>query len=194
MLTLPAYFASYRNRDPKHNVGQVSNVNRDPKDNVGQGGSGAHGASNGNRDPTGNTWTNLHLMQTWIQMGIETLKTTCEIKEKIADPLCINCNAKGHMASSSQCPLFPKPRKDSKHQMSARGFASSASEKSKNSKNSSSNKETFNVPQNASKDFGYFQAIIEMQKIFTLFPSLLTEMEKSSKCTDPTEKPLSNNV
>ncbi|GFT59814.1 hypothetical protein TNCV_2496431 [Trichonephila clavipes] len=143
----------------------------------------------------------------------------CEIKEKIADPLCINCNAKGHMASSSQCPLFPKPRKgkgkspasnlkrnsnttpvtpgllysqvlnsDSKHQMSAPGLASSASEKSKNSKNSSSYKETLNVPQNASNDFGYLQAIIEMQKIFTLFPDLLTEMEKSSKCTDPNEK------
>ncbi|GFX89455.1 hypothetical protein TNCV_4774861 [Trichonephila clavipes] len=142
----------------------------------------------------------------------------CEIKEKIADPLCINCNAKGHMASSSQCPLFPKPRKDkgkspasnlkrnsnttpvtpgllysqvlnsdSKHQMSAPGLASSASEKSKNSKNSSSYKETLNVPQNASNDFGYFQAIIEMQKIFSLFPDLLTEMEKSSKCTDPNE-------
>ncbi|GFW87102.1 hypothetical protein TNCV_5124561 [Trichonephila clavipes] len=52
MLTLPAYFASYRNRDPKHNIGHASNGNRDPKDNVGQGGSGAHGASNGN--PTGN--------------------------------------------------------------------------------------------------------------------------------------------
>ncbi|GFY52839.1 hypothetical protein TNIN_412731 [Trichonephila inaurata madagascariensis] len=36
---------------------------------------------------------------------------TCEIKEKIENPLCINCNAKGHMASSSECPLFTKPRK-----------------------------------------------------------------------------------
>ncbi|GFX78900.1 PRE_C2HC domain-containing protein [Trichonephila clavipes] len=36
---------------------------------------------------------------------------TCEIKEKIEIPLCINCNAKGHRASSTECPLFPKPRK-----------------------------------------------------------------------------------
>ncbi|GFX40773.1 nucleic-acid-binding protein from transposon X-element [Trichonephila clavipes] len=35
----------------------------------------------------------------------------CQIKEKIENPLCINCNAKGHMASSTECPLFPKPRK-----------------------------------------------------------------------------------
>ncbi|GFS51906.1 probable RNA-directed DNA polymerase from transposon X-element [Trichonephila clavipes] len=35
----------------------------------------------------------------------------CEIKEKIVKPTCINCNAQGHMASSTECPLFPKPRK-----------------------------------------------------------------------------------
>ncbi|GFS85380.1 hypothetical protein TNCV_4884861 [Trichonephila clavipes] len=140
----------------------------------------------------------------------------CEIKDKIEDPLCINCKAKGHMAFSTQCPLFPKPRKgkgkspadnlkrnlnttsvtpgilytqvlnsNSNHQMSAPGFASSASEKIENNKNNSFNKETLNVPQTDSSDFGYFQAIMEMQKIFTLFPSLLTEMEISSKCTNP---------
>ncbi|GFW12789.1 uncharacterized protein TNCV_3884991 [Trichonephila clavipes] len=36
---------------------------------------------------------------------------TCQIKEEIENPLCINCNAKVHMASSTECPLFPKPRK-----------------------------------------------------------------------------------
>ncbi|GFW81514.1 PRE_C2HC domain-containing protein [Trichonephila clavipes] len=35
----------------------------------------------------------------------------CEIKEKIVNPTCINCNAQGHMASSTECLLFPKPRK-----------------------------------------------------------------------------------
>ncbi|GFX26997.1 uncharacterized protein TNCV_802971 [Trichonephila clavipes] len=35
----------------------------------------------------------------------------CEIKEKIINPTYINCNAQGHMASSTECPLFPKPRK-----------------------------------------------------------------------------------
>ncbi|GFU10239.1 hypothetical protein TNCV_4588111 [Trichonephila clavipes] len=72
--------------------------------------------------------------------------------------------------------------------MSAPGFASSASDIPDNSKNNAINKETHNVSQNASGEFGLFQAINEMQRIFTLFPSLLTEMEKSSKCTDPTEK------
>ncbi|GFV19638.1 uncharacterized protein TNCV_478641 [Trichonephila clavipes] len=35
----------------------------------------------------------------------------CSIKEKIENPLCINCYTNGHMASSTECPLFPKPRK-----------------------------------------------------------------------------------
>ncbi|GFT65206.1 uncharacterized protein TNCV_2816111 [Trichonephila clavipes] len=162
--------------------------------------------------------SNCNMKTRCLKCGENHRTGMCAIKEKTADPLCINCKAKGHMASSSQCPLFPKPRKgkgkspannlkrhtnttpvtpgllysqvlnsNSKHQMSAPGFASSASEKSENIRNNSSNKETLNVPQNASNDFGYFQAIIEMQKIFILFPSLLTEMEKS-KCTDPTEK------
>ncbi|GFX50299.1 hypothetical protein TNCV_338341 [Trichonephila clavipes] len=127
----------------------------------------------------------------------------CEIKDKIEDPLCINCKAKGHMASSIKCPLFPKPRKtkgkspvnnqnqnlnttpvtpgllysqvlnsNSKHQMSARGFASSASDITENSKNNAPNKETLNVSQNVTGEFVLFQAINEMQTIFTLFPSL----------------------
>ncbi|GFX35455.1 hypothetical protein TNCV_102621 [Trichonephila clavipes] len=32
-------------------------------------------------------------------------------QRKIINPTCINCNAQGHMASSTECPLFPKPRK-----------------------------------------------------------------------------------
>ncbi|GFR14974.1 hypothetical protein TNCT_351031 [Trichonephila clavata] len=35
----------------------------------------------------------------------------CSIKDKIENPTCINCNAKGLMASSSECPLYPKPKK-----------------------------------------------------------------------------------
>ncbi|GFV65852.1 uncharacterized protein TNCV_1256061 [Trichonephila clavipes] len=168
--------------------------------------------------------SNCNMKTRCLKCGENHRTGMCEIKEKIADPLCINCKAKGHMASSSQCPLFPKPRK-------GKGKSPTNNLKRNSNttpvtpgllythkfltqipntrcqhpdlpprrqkslcvcvcdfKNNSSNKETLNVQQNASSDFGYFQAIIEMQKIFTLFPSLLTEMEKSSKCTDPTEK------
>ncbi|GFW85994.1 hypothetical protein TNCV_1968021 [Trichonephila clavipes] len=32
----------------------------------------------------------------------------CPIKEKIADPICINCIKTGHMANRNQCEEFPK--------------------------------------------------------------------------------------
>ncbi|GFW97353.1 uncharacterized protein TNCV_3091911 [Trichonephila clavipes] len=162
---------------------------------------------------------NCNMKTRCLKCGENHRTGMCKIKEKIVDPLCINCKAKGHMASSIKCPLFPKPRKskgkspdnnqkqnlnttpitpgllysqvlnsNSTHQMSARGFASSASDIPENRKNNEHNKETHNVSQNDSGEFGLLQAINEMQRIFTLFPSLLTEMEKSSKCTDPTEK------
>ncbi|GFV15990.1 uncharacterized protein TNCV_4240331 [Trichonephila clavipes] len=165
--------------------------------------------------------SNCNMKTRCLKCGENHRTGMCVIKDKIEDPLCINCKAKGHMASSIKCPLFPKPRKskgkspvnnhnqnhnlnttpvtpgllysqvlnlNSKHQMSAPGFASSASDITENNKNSAPNKETHNVSQNVNGEFGLFQAINEMQTIFTLFPSLLTEMEKSSKCTDPTEK------
>ncbi|GFT97992.1 uncharacterized protein TNCV_3125781 [Trichonephila clavipes] len=46
-----------------------------------------------------------------LKCGEEHRTGQCNIKEKINNPTCINCNAKGHMASSTECPLFPKPRK-----------------------------------------------------------------------------------
>ncbi|GFU02606.1 uncharacterized protein TNCV_3755211 [Trichonephila clavipes] len=143
----------------------------------------------------------------------------CQIKEKIENPLCINCNAKGHMASSTECSLFPKPRKgkgksqvenvkrhfnnsqvvpgvsysqalnpDKSQQMAAPGKTSSASESNVNIKNISINTEALNAIQNDSSDFGFLQAILEMQKIFTLFPSLLREMKKSFNCNNPADE------
>ncbi|GFX08955.1 uncharacterized protein TNCV_4165341 [Trichonephila clavipes] len=163
--------------------------------------------------------SNCNMKTRCLKCGENHRTGMCVIKEKIVDPLCINCEEKGHMASSIKCPLFPKPRKtkekspdnnqkqnfnstpvipgllysqvlnpNSKHQMSALEFAPSASDITENSKNKAFNKETPNVSQNVPGEFGLFQAINEMQTIFTLFPSLLSEMEKSSKCTDPTEK------
>ncbi|GFW97350.1 uncharacterized protein TNCV_3091881 [Trichonephila clavipes] len=163
--------------------------------------------------------SNCNMKTRCLKCGENHRTGMCVIKEKIVDPLCINCKAKGHLASSIKCPLFPKPRKTKekspdnnqkqnlnstpvipgllysqvlnsnfKHQMSAPGFAPSASDSTENSKNNALNKETLNVSQNVPGEFGLFQAINEMQTIFTLFPSLLSEMEKSSKCTDPTEK------
>ncbi|GFW16117.1 nucleic-acid-binding protein from transposon X-element [Trichonephila clavipes] len=143
----------------------------------------------------------------------------CEIKEKIENPLCINCNTRGHMASSTTCPQFPKPKKgkgkspfenlkrniasnpvipgisyaqilnpNSKQQMAAPGNASSASNITENNKNEQINLEALNATQSETDEFGFLQAILEMQKIFTLFPSLLSEMKKSFNCTNPADK------
>ncbi|GFT03810.1 nucleic-acid-binding protein from transposon X-element [Trichonephila clavipes] len=152
----------------------------------------------------------------------------CSIKEKIENPLCINCNTNGHMASSTECPLFPKPRKgagktaaenrkrnetnkisqvipglsfaqvlnpNKSQQMATRGNASSASNQNiesnqtnNNDKNKNSKKVTVNNNQNGTNEFGFLQAILEIQAIFNLFPSLLSEMEKSFNCTNPADK------
>ncbi|GFU22717.1 nucleic-acid-binding protein from transposon X-element [Trichonephila clavipes] len=150
----------------------------------------------------------------------------CEIKEKIINPTCINCNAQGHMASSTECPLFSKPRKgkgqsqkDNKkrnentpensafitpglsfaqvtsgqnsQQRAARGNDSSTSNSDNKNKNKSFNSETLNHINCQCGDFSFLEAIFEMRKIFDLFPNLISEMKKSSKCT-PTPQTNSN--
>ncbi|GFY50445.1 hypothetical protein TNIN_374311 [Trichonephila inaurata madagascariensis] len=44
------------------------------------------------------------------QLGQSHLTGECPIKEKIADPWCINCGEHDHFASQSKCPKFPKPK------------------------------------------------------------------------------------
>ncbi|GFU83979.1 hypothetical protein TNCV_4517711 [Trichonephila clavipes] len=46
-----------------------------------------------------------------LKCGANHRTGACEIKERIENPLCINCNTRGHMASSTECPQFPKPKK-----------------------------------------------------------------------------------
>ncbi|GFT51144.1 hypothetical protein TNCV_4817441 [Trichonephila clavipes] len=163
-----------------------------------------------------------------LKCGENHRTVECSIKEKIENPLCINCNTNGHMASSTECPLFPKPRNgtgktaaenrkrnennknsliitglsfaqalnpNKSQQTATRGNASSASNQSKettptkkNDKNKNFNKETVNNNQNESNEFGFLQAIMEIQSIFNLFPSLLSEMKKSFNYTNPADK------
>ncbi|GFY77427.1 hypothetical protein TNIN_141661 [Trichonephila inaurata madagascariensis] len=129
------------------------------------------------------------------------------------------------MASSTECPLFPKPRKgtgksssenrnrnnselkqnaspmvipgfsfaqvsnpNKSQQMAAQGSASLASNQTKNSNKAPENTEAINAIQNENSEFGYLQALLEIQKIFSLFPSLLSEMKKSHNFTNPADK------
>ncbi|GFU78045.1 nucleic-acid-binding protein from transposon X-element [Trichonephila clavipes] len=162
---------------------------------------------------------NCNMKTRCLKCGQNHKTGTCEIKEKIENPLCINCNTRGHMASSTECPQFPKPKKgkgkspnenlkrnissnpvipgisyaqilnpNSKQQMAALGSTSSASNKPENNKNEQINLKALNVTQSETGDFGFLQAILEIQKIFTLFRSLLSEMKKSFNCTNPADK------
>ncbi|GFY56092.1 hypothetical protein TNIN_210251 [Trichonephila inaurata madagascariensis] len=75
-------------------------------------------------------------------------------------------------------------------QMAAQRNASSASNQNqtKNNKNETDNKEAINAILNDNSELGYLQALLEIQKIFSLFPSLLSEMKKSQSCTNPADK------
>ncbi|GFX48474.1 uncharacterized protein TNCV_583741 [Trichonephila clavipes] len=73
-------------------------------------------------------------------------------------------------------------------QRAARGSDSSTSNSDSKNKNKSFNSETLNHIYCQGGDFSFLEAIFEMKKIFDLFPNLISEMKKSSKCTDPTEK------
>ncbi|GFT90407.1 PRE_C2HC domain-containing protein [Trichonephila clavipes] len=45
-----------------------------------------------------------------LKCGDKHQTRDCQIK-KLDTPFCVNCQAPGHMANYSKCPLFPKPRK-----------------------------------------------------------------------------------
>ncbi|GFX63918.1 probable RNA-directed DNA polymerase from transposon X-element [Trichonephila clavipes] len=158
-----------------------------------------------------------------LKCGEEHRTGQCSIKEKINNPTCINCNAKGHMASSTECPLFPKPRKGKgqpqkenkkrnettqasaaintpslsyaqvvqgkkPQQRAARGTDSSASNNDNNNKFQGINLEAINASTGQEGEFSFLHAIFEMKKIFDYFPNLISEMKKSSQCSDPTDK------
>ncbi|GFY34143.1 probable RNA-directed DNA polymerase from transposon X-element [Trichonephila clavipes] len=153
---------------------------------------------------------NCNMKTRCLKCGANHRTGACEIKERIENPLCINCNNRGHMASSTECPQFPKPKKgkskspvenlkrninnnpvktgktyaqilnpEKAQQMAAPGNASSASKNTENNKNENINLEALNATQSDSNEFGFLQAILEMQKIFSLFPSLLIRFSGS---------------
>ncbi|GFV27152.1 hypothetical protein TNCV_1817061 [Trichonephila clavipes] len=127
------------------------------------------------------------------------------------------------MASSTECPLFPKPRKGKgqpqkenkkrnettqasaaintpslsyaqvvqgkkPQQRAARGTDSSASNNDNNNKFQGINLEAINASTGQEGEFSFLHAIFEIKKIFDYFPNLISEMKKSSQCSDPTDK------
>ncbi|GFQ99680.1 hypothetical protein TNCT_80411 [Trichonephila clavata] len=127
------------------------------------------------------------------------------------------------MASSIECPLFPKPKKgkgkspkynqqrnditqansakiipglsfaqaiNSKihQQMAVRGNAPSASNNQYPKGKENNNREATNAPSNETEEFTFFHALQEIQQVFKLFPSLLSEMKKSFNSPNPADK------
>ncbi|GFQ94852.1 hypothetical protein TNCT_264201 [Trichonephila clavata] len=72
--------------------------------------------------------------------------------------------------------------------MATCGSDPSTSNNSKPSQKESLPQEIINSTQNNSTEFTFLQAIMEIKKIFDLFPTLLKEMEKSANLNNPEEK------
>ncbi|GFW10003.1 uncharacterized protein TNCV_4207681 [Trichonephila clavipes] len=46
-----------------------------------------------------------------LKCGKEHTTKNCHIKERIANPFCINCQDFGHLVCYTKCPKFPQPKK-----------------------------------------------------------------------------------
>ncbi|GFT84746.1 hypothetical protein TNCV_2767501 [Trichonephila clavipes] len=132
-----------------------------------------------------------------LKCGESHQTSDCPIKEKITDPICINCNKTGHMANWSQCEEFPK-RKQKKGEMipnrniiketeikkpfkpvtpnlSFTATLLGAPNKNKNPGTSVATEEAPRSNENNSNDnyFGFNDAIIELGRFFLDYPFLL---------------------
>ncbi|GFX83029.1 probable RNA-directed DNA polymerase from transposon BS [Trichonephila clavipes] len=56
------------------------------------------------------TASNCHIKPKCLKCGEPHQTTECKI-DKVETMYCVNCEAYGHMANYSKCPLYPKPRK-----------------------------------------------------------------------------------
>ncbi|GFU14815.1 nucleic-acid-binding protein from transposon X-element [Trichonephila clavipes] len=56
------------------------------------------------------TASNCHIKPKCLKCGEPHQTTDCKI-DKVETMYCVNCEAYGHMANYSKCPLYPKPRK-----------------------------------------------------------------------------------
>ncbi|GFY10374.1 nucleic-acid-binding protein from transposon X-element [Trichonephila clavipes] len=129
-----------------------------------------------------------------LKCGESHRTNECPIKEKIENPVCINCNKTGHMANWSQCEEFPKRKlrkgetirnrntstetnKTSKKVTPNLSFAaalSGASNKNNTPGTSAATEETPSINEKSNeKDFGFKDAINELRRFFLDYPFLL---------------------
>ncbi|GFY79332.1 nucleic-acid-binding protein from transposon X-element [Trichonephila inaurata madagascariensis] len=136
-----------------------------------------------------------------LKCGQPHKTSDCPIKEKIDNPQCINCNERGHLANSHHCVKFPKlkPKKgdpsQDRHKNSSQNILSSAKvqenisyantlkgnhkmapppEQTRSKSNETPLGENRQATSEAeSESFGFMDAILELKKFFTDYPSLL---------------------
>ncbi|GFU46328.1 hypothetical protein TNCV_2994801 [Trichonephila clavipes] len=131
-----------------------------------------------------------------LKCGESHRTSDCPIKEKITNPICINCNKRGHMANWSQCEEFPKRKpkkgetthncntfkepeikKSSKPVTSNLSFAatlSGAPNKNKIPGTSADSEEASTTNEKNNENyFGFNDAITELRRFFLDYPFLL---------------------
>ncbi|GFX42211.1 nucleic-acid-binding protein from transposon X-element [Trichonephila clavipes] len=129
-----------------------------------------------------------------LKCGESHRTNECPIKDKIQNPVCINCNKTGHMANWSQCEEFPKkkPRKGetmrnrntptesnktSKKVTPTLSFAAALSGTAKQKSTPGTPAATEETPSinenNNDNDFGFKDAIRELRRFFLDYPFLL---------------------
>ncbi|GFY50260.1 hypothetical protein TNIN_451841 [Trichonephila inaurata madagascariensis] len=113
-----------------------------------------------------------------LKCGQPHRTSDCPIKTIIENPTCINCNEKGHLANSHHCTKFPKlkPKKGDPSQDRHKGDHKMAPppEQTSNKSNETplgENRQPACVAEDES--FGFMDAVIELKKFFTDYPSLL---------------------
>ncbi|GFU10339.1 transposable element Tcb1 transposase [Trichonephila clavipes] len=134
-----------------------------------------------------------------LKCGESHRTNECPIKEKIENPVCINCNKTGHMANWSQCEEFPKRKlrkgetirnrntstetnktlKKVTPNLSFAAALSGASNKNNTPGTSATTEETPSINEkNNEKDFGFKDVINELRRFFLDYPFLL-EMDRN---------------
>ncbi|GFY08293.1 PRE_C2HC domain-containing protein [Trichonephila clavipes] len=128
-----------------------------------------------------------------LKCGESHRTNECPIKDKIQNPVCINCNKTGHMANWSQCEEFPKKNTEKGETMRNRNtptesikpqkvtptlsFAAALSGAAKQKSTPGTQADTEETPSinenNNDKDFGFKDAIRELRRFFLDYPFLL---------------------
>ncbi|GFW94184.1 hypothetical protein TNCV_1979241 [Trichonephila clavipes] len=144
-----------------------------------------------------------------LKCGQNHRTQSCSKTDRLKIPHCINCNSDGHMATSRQCPKFPKqkPKKGenppNKTHINHRtvspdvSFANVCSNGTKNQmapREEASNQipaEKEKTPDNAEPIFKFekFATYInELQNITSKFPEIFRELEDMSKTNNDLDK------